>query len=164
MLNLIIINGAPGVGKSIVGRLLLSKLSHSAFLDGDDVWQINPFEVNEITKDIVERNVASVLRNYLEANYEYVILAWVLHQQSIIDRLLSRLDNLKFNVHVFTLIADEEVLLRRLQTNKGRRTDPNIALDRLRQSLKLRTEKIDTTMLGPEVIVDRILNTLSKVP
>ena len=148
----------------MVGRLLLSKLSHSAFLDGDDVWQINPFEVTEITKGIVERNVASILRNYLEANYEYVILAWVLHQQSITDRLLSRLDDLKFNVHVFTLIADEGVLIRRLQTNKGRGTDPNMALDRLRQSLKLRNEKIDTTMLGPEVIVDRILNTLSEVP
>ena len=45
MVKLIIINGAPGAGKSVVGNLLFSRLDNSTFLDGDDVWRINPFEV-----------------------------------------------------------------------------------------------------------------------
>ena len=158
--KLIIINGPPGVGKSVVGNLLFSKLSNSALLDGDDVWRINPFKVNEVTKNIVMQNILFVLRNYIEANYEYVIFIWVLHEQPIIDYLLSRLDDLKFNVHIFTLIADEQVLLHRLQMDTDRRTDPNLALSRLRQSLTLSTEKIDTTMLEPREIVNRILKAL----
>ncbi len=158
--KLIIINGPPGVGKSVVGNLLFPKLSNSALLDGDDVWRINPFKVNEVTKNIVMQNILFVLRNYIEANYEYVIFIWVLHEQPIIDYLLSRLDDLKFNVHIFTLIADEQVLLHRLQMDTDRRTDPNLALSRLRQSLTLSTEKIDTTMLEPKEIVNRILKAL----
>ena len=106
------------------------------------------------------QNILFVLRNYIEANYEYVIFIWVLHKQPIIDYLLSRLDDLKFNVHIFTLIADEQVLLHRLQMDTDRRTDPNLALSRLRQSLTLSTEKIDTTMLEPKEIVNRILKAL----
>jgi len=158
--KLIIINGAPRVGKSVTGNLLFSKLNNSAFLDGDDVWRINPFEVNEKAKNIVEQNIAFVLRNYIKASYEYVILAWVLHQQSIIDRLLNRLDDLKLNVYIFTLIADEDILRDRLRREKSRRTNLNTAIDRLKQSMALGTKKIDTTELQPEEVVNRILTEL----
>lgn len=158
--KLIIINGPPGVGKSTIGNLLFSRLQNSAILDGDEVWRINPFEVTDRTRDIVERNIAFVLRSYIEANYEYVILVWVLHQQSIIDRLLSKLDNLKFKAHVFTLICDEETLLerRRRQGKKGKELE--VALDRLRQSLMLETEKLDTSALKPDEIVDMIMESV----
>jgi predicted ABC-type ATPase len=139
--KLIIINGAPGVGKSAISNILFSKLGNSAFLDGDDVWRINPFEVTEKTRSIVERNIIFVLRNYIEAGYEYVILAWVLHNQSITERLLINLKNLEFKVHIFTLICSEEILVER-RHQQGRETD--IAIDRLRQSLNLKTEKFDT--------------------
>jgi len=158
--KLIIISGPPGVGKSVVGSLLSSKLNNSAFLDADDVWRINPFEVNETTKNIVEQNITFVLRNYINAKYQYVILAWVLHRQSIIDRVLSRLGDLKFNVQIFTLIAEEGVLLDRLQKDKNIPRDHDRALDRLRESMILETEKIDTTRLEPNEIVKRILKTL----
>jgi len=155
--KLIIINGAPGVGKSTIGNVIFSRLHNSAFLDGDDVWRINPFEVTDRTRSIVERNIAFVLRNYIEASYEYVILVWVLHQQSIIDHLLGNLDDLKFKVYIFTLICDEEILLERLrqQGKKGRELE--VALDRLQQSLTLKTEKLDTSLLKPDKIVSRIV-------
>ena len=162
MTELIIINGAPGVGKSVVGNLLFSKLDNSAFLDGDDVWRTNPFEVNEATKNLVEDNIVSVLRNYFKARYEYIILTWVLHRQSIIDRILDQLDDVEFSTHIFTLTADEKTLLSRLQMDEDRKTNPDIALDRLEQSMKLNTTKIDTTAMKPEDIVDEILETLWK--
>ena len=109
--RLIFINGAPGVGKSTVGKLLFSRLNKSAFLDGDDVWKINPFEVTDATREIVEQNITYVLSNYIRANYEYVILTWVLHRQSIIDNLLKGLEGLSFDLHIFTLVCDENTLL-----------------------------------------------------
>ncbi|MEK7354104.1 MAG: AAA family ATPase [Chloroflexota bacterium] len=159
-MKLIIINGAPGIGKSTVGRLLHNRLSNSAFLDGDDVWRINPFEVNEKTKSLVEKNIIQVLRNYSEAGYEYVILAWVLHQQSTIDRLISHFDDLKPEVHIFTLVTDEDTLVARLQGDTQIARSPSIVKDRLRQSWLMKTRKIDTTGLKPEEIVGEILESI----
>ena len=98
--RLIIINGAPGVGKSTVGNLLFSRLNNSAILDGDDVWRINPFKVTDVTRDIVEQNITFVLGNYMKSNYEHVILTWVLHRQSIIDSLLKGLEDLHFHLQI----------------------------------------------------------------
>ena len=159
-MTLIIINGAPGIGKTTVGRLLHNQLSHSAFLDGDDVWRINPFEVNDKTKSLVEKNIAQVLRNYFEAGYAYVILAWVLHQQSSIDRLISNLDDLKPKTHVFTLVVDKDTLIARLKADSQTTRNPEIAKDRLRQSLLLGTRKIDTTGAKPEEIAKEILKSV----
>ena len=155
--KLIIINGAPGVGKSAISNILFSKLGNSAFLDGDDVWRINPFEVTDKTRNIVEKNIIYILRNYIEAGYEYVILSWVLHNQSIIDELLNNLSDLKLKVHVFTLICSEEILVER-RHQQGRETD--IAIDRLRQSLNLKTEKFDTGILKPDEIVSSIMESI----
>ncbi len=155
--KLLIINGAPGVGKSTIGNILFSKLDNSAFLDGDDVWRINPFEVTDRTRNIVERNIIFILRNYIEAKYEYVILSWVLHRQSIIDKLLNNLSDLNFKVHVFTLICSEEILIERRQQQGG---ETAIAIDRLHQSLKLETKKFDTEILKPDEIVSRIMESV----
>ena len=159
-MKLIIINGAPGIGKTTIGRLLHNRLSNSAFLDGDEVWRINPFEVNEKTKSLVEKNITLVLRNYFEAGYEYVILAWVLHQQSIIDRLVSHLDDLKPEIHIFTLVADESTLVARLQDDAQTTRNPDTATDRLRQSQLMETNKIDTTGAKPEEIVREIIDSV----
>ena len=160
MPKLILINGPPGIGKTAVARLVFARLQNSAFLDGDDVWQINPFEVNERTKAIVQRNIPFVLRGYLEAGYEYVILAWVMHQQAIIDWLLDQLRDLRFDVGVFTLIAEEQVLHDRWRARAGHDEVSQVVSDRLRQSLELDTTKIDTTHLTAEQVADRILDAL----
>lgn len=157
-MKLIIINGAPGVGKTTVGRLVYSQLKNSAFLDGDEVWRINPFEVNEKTKGIVENNINFVLRNYFVSGYEHVVLAWVLHHQSIIDRLINQLDSLKPEIHILTLVADEDALLDRLKADTEITRSPAIAKDRLRQSLILESKKIDTTGVKPEETAWSILS------
>jgi broad-specificity NMP kinase len=161
MPKLVIVNGAPGVGKSTVAKLVFPRLSNSAFLDGDDVWRTNPFEVTEHTKAIVEKNIPFLLRSYLEAGYEYVLLAWVMHRQEIIDLVLAELSDLDFEVHVFTLVAEESVVQDRWRHRTGREGDSSLVADRLRQSKALESTKIDTTDLGPEEIAERILNALA---
>ncbi len=158
--SLIIVNGAPATGKSAVVKHLHARLTNSALLDADDVWRINPFEVNDRTRKLAEDNITSVLRHYLEAGYEYVILAWVLPDQAIIDRLLDRLKDLPKLVHVFTLVADEQVLLDRMRHDPGRTTDAQLALRRMRQTKSLNTQKIDTSSTSPEDVADVILRTL----
>jgi len=158
--SLIIVNGAPATGKSAVVRHLHARLDNSALLDADDVWRINPFEVNDRTRKLAEDNITSVLRHYIEAGYEYVILAWVLHDHAIIDHLLGGLKDLAKLIHVFTLVAYEQVLLDRMRNDPGRTTDPQLALRRLRQTKSLNTQKIDTSSTSPEDVADVILRTL----
>jgi len=155
--KLIIINGTTGVGKTSVGRLLFKSLSKSTFLDGDDVWQIHPFVVNEETKEMVHKNIAYILRTYLQSSYENIIFVWVLHQQEIIDLIVNGLSGIKYKLYIFTLIVDEKILLDRIKSDKNNPRDQQIALDRLRSSLKLNTTKIDSSHLSPNEVVDKIL-------
>lgn len=161
MPKLIIVNGAPSVGKSAVANLVFPQLPNSAFLDGDDVWRINPSEVTEQTKAIVEKNIPFVLRSYLEAGYEYVLLAWVMHRQEIIDRVVGELSDLDFELHVFTLVAEERVLQDRWRRRTGSEGDSSLVADRLRQSRDLDSTKIDTTDLSAEQAARRIVDALS---
>ncbi len=158
--GLIIVNGAPATGKSTVVKHLHARLAKSALLDADDVWRINPFEVKDRTRKLAEDNITSVLRHYIGAEYEFVILAWVLPDQAIIDRLLDRLKDLPKVVHVFTLVAEESVLLDRMRNDPGRTTDPQLALRRLRQTKSLNSQKIDTSSASPEDVADLILRAL----
>lgn len=157
MKKLIIINGTTGIGKTSVGRLLFKSLDKSTFLDGDDVWQIHPFVVNEETKEMVHKNIAYTLRTYLQSSYENIIFVWVLHQQEIIDRIVNDLSGIEYKLYIFTLIVDEKILLDRLKSDIDNPRDQQIALDRLKSSLKLNTTKIDCSYLSPNEVVDKIL-------
>jgi broad-specificity NMP kinase len=161
--KLVLVTGPPGIGKTTVARLLFQSLEDSAWLDGDDVWRINPFTVNERTKKIAEANIPFVLRSYLEADYSYVILSWVLHDPALIDRILERIGALEDPPLVFTLVADEAALEARLKTDPERGPITARPFERLRQARLLETRKIDTTDRTPESIAAEILNEVKRM-
>ena len=160
--KLIFITGAPGVGKTTVSRILFRRLLNSAWLDGDDVWRMNPFRANDTTIPMVESNIQFVLRNYVSSGFSYVILSWVLHRQPIIDSMLKGLKGLEYDLFVFTLVCDEASLAARLKSDPLRETITELALKRLRQSKELETKKIDTTSREPEDIAHEILEFVNK--
>ena len=112
--KLIFIGGAPGVGKSTVARRLLVRLDHAVWLNGDDLWRMHPFVVNQTTTSMVEGNIQSVLGSFVAAGFSYVLFTWVLHDQSIIDRLLNGITDTPFQFSLFTLVCDEETLKSRI--------------------------------------------------
>jgi len=156
MPKLIFITGAPGVGKTELARRLFTRLHNSAWLDGDDVWRMNPFRVDDSTIALAHSNIESVLRNYLARGFSYVIFSWVMHQQSIIDRIIQSLEGLEYELFVFTLVCDDATLVSRLGSN-ATRTKIELAIERLRQSRGIETTKIETTGRQPEDIAGEIL-------
>ena len=95
MKTLYLIGGTMGVGKTTLCRELNTRLANSVFLDGDWCWYMDPFTVNDETKTMVMDNICYLLNNFLKCStIENVVFCWVMHEQGILDDLLSRL-NLK---------------------------------------------------------------------
>lgn len=150
------------MGKTSTCQILKNKLPSSVFLDGDWCWNMNPFIVTEETKRMVIDNICFLLNNYIKCSvYENIIFCWVMHEQSIIDTLLSRLNSGHALIHNISMICSPEALEDRLNKDivAGIRT-PKIrsrSLKKLPLYQTLNTRKIDVTNLTPEEVVASIL-------
>jgi broad-specificity NMP kinase len=163
--KLIIINGIMGVGKSVVCEKLYDKLDNSVWLDGDWCWMMNPFIVNAETKEMVQDNIAHMLRNFLNcSHYEYVIFSWVMHLEEIFDILLKRLEGLEFDLYKFTIMCTPDELRRRLISRDGMFDEiediVQNSIGRLELYEKLDTVKIDTTGGSIDDTVNAIIGKL----
>lgn len=116
MKKLFIIGGTMGVGKTTVSQLLKQKLPNSVFLDGDWCWDSCPFQVTAETKEMVMQNICAVLNNFFKCSaYENVIFCWVMHEQPIIDKIISCLNTVNCRIISVSLICSEHELTYRLQ-------------------------------------------------
>ena len=150
MKTLYLIGGPMGVGKTAVGQQLKRDLPSSVFLDGDWCWDADPFQVTPETKTMVLDNICYMLNNFLHCTaYENVVFSWVMHDQAILDAILSRLDRKNCRTLCVSLLADAETLRARLEADiaRGLRTPDVIgrSLDRLPLYAGLSTHKLDTT-------------------
>lgn len=162
MKHLYLIGGTMGVGKTTTCQIMKRKLNNSVFLDGDWCWDMNPFIVNDETKRMVINNICFLLNNFIESSvYENIIFCWVMHEQYIIDDILSRLNTEKCNVHLISLICEKDSLKCRLQkdVNEKIRTEDVIdrSLSRLKYYELLSTEKVDVSKITPKEAAEYII-------
>ena len=139
-----------GVGKTTVCQLLKNKLPRSVFLDGDWCWDSHPFQVTEETKTMVMDNICYLLNNFIHCSaYEHVIFCWVLHEQHIIDQILSNLDVTGCLVKNISLVCDPDTIRRRLlaDVEQGLRREDVVtrSLQRLPFYNSLDTIRIDVS-------------------
>ena len=151
-----------GVGKTTVSQQLKKNLTNSVFLDGDWCWDAEPFQVTEETKAMVLRNICFLLNSFLHCTaYENVIFSWVMHEQSIIDAIINRLDTENCRVVKISLISDEINLRNRLSSDvaKGVRTADVIdrSIARIGMYRALDTVKVDTSNKTIREIANAIL-------
>ena len=161
MKRLILINGAMGAGKTSVSRELLKLIPPCAFLDGDWCWTMNPFIVNDETKSMAMENAVFLLNQFLRCSaYENVVFCWVMHEQRILDELVSRITPPGVQTHTFTLTLSPETLAKRLNADIGEGLRAPGALERSLARLplykNLNTVKINTDFLTPLEAAERI--------
>ena len=65
-----------------VGELLYESFDNSAYLDGDWVWRVNPFSMEDPRLRDGDKNMSFVLSTYLNSNFKYVFFTSVV----VIDR------------------------------------------------------------------------------
>ncbi len=117
--ELYIITGPPGVGKSTVSRMLASKKSKSALIDGDDIYYFvssgvtKPWEQNNHL-DVFWENVIDLIENFVERDYD-VIFNYICMPADI-ERLKKGLQGIK--TYFSILVADKEVIISRDKSRK----------------------------------------------
>ncbi len=159
--RLYIIGGTMGIGKTTVCRILKKELDNAVFLDGDWCWDADPFRVTDETKTMAIENICFVLNNFIHCSaYENIIFCWVMHEQSVIDELLSRLDITGCDVKTVSMVCSGEALKSRLRKDvlSGLRKPDIIERSVLRLPLynELSTVKVDVSALSPEEAADII--------
>ncbi len=155
MKTLYLVGGTMGIGKTTVCQVLKARLPRAVFLDGDWCWDADPFQVTEETKAMVMDNICHTLNNFLRCTaYENVIFGWVMHQQAILDELLSRLETAGCQVKNISLVCTPEALAQRLRGDiaAGRRQADVLerSVQRLPLYQALDTVKLDVSALTPE--------------
>ena len=162
MKNIYLIGGTMGVGKTTTCQILKKKLPNCVFLDGDWCWDMHPFQVTPETKKMVMENICFLLNQFIRCSaYENIIFCWVMHEQAIIDEILSGLETTDCLVHTISLICDEDEVRNRLQkdVDAGIRSADVVprSIERIGLYEKLDTEKIDITNITPEQAAEKII-------
>ena len=161
MKRLFLIGGAMGIGKTATSEALANLLPRNVFLDGDWCWKMTPFTVTEETKRMVMENITFLLGQFLKCSaYENVIFCWVMHEQSIIDAILSCIPTDDVRVIPISLVGTPEILTAHLSGDieKGIRTEDVIgrSLAYLPKYEILNTIKIDVSDLSAEETARKI--------
>ena len=163
MKNLFLVGGTMGVGKTTTCQILKHKLNNSVFLDGDWCWDMHPFQVTEETKQMVMDNICFLLNRFIQCSViENIVFCWVMHEQAIINEIVSRLERTDCKVIPISLVCGKEALQARLQRDvaTGIREEEVIARSVARIPLyeSLDTMKIDVSAISPEEAAERILH------
>ena len=87
--KLIIISGCCGAGKETTGRLLLSVLEPSAWIDMKSLGNIRPWGYEEKMVSLSIKNAADLVDNFLSAGYCQVIFSGGIYSQRELDTLMS---------------------------------------------------------------------------
>lgn len=157
MKHVYLIGGPMGIGKSTICNQLNQDLDHSVFLDGDWCWNMDPFVVNQDTKNMVLDNITHCLNNFIHTpGIENIIFCWVMHKQDIIDKIIQKLDAEGIDIHLISLICEKEELIKRMLIDRRDNQTIRKSLQYLELYKDLDTQKIDVTTLDVQKTIDKI--------
>lgn len=157
MKHVYLIGGPMGIGKSTICNQLNQDLDHSVFLDGDWCWNMDPFIVNQDTKNMVLDNTTHCLNNFIHTpGIENIIFCWVMHKQDIIDQIIQKLDTEGVDIHLISLICEKEELIKRMLIDRRDNQTIRKSLQYLELYKDLDTQKIDVTTLDVQKTIDKI--------
>lgn len=150
-----------GVGKTATASALNQLLPNSVFLDGDQCWNMSPFTVTDETKAMVLDNITHLLNNFIRCSaFQHIVFCWVMHQQTIIEDILTRLDLSRCRFHLFTLECSDAALLQRLQLDiQAGVRQPGVAERSLAYAKlypSMRSTHIDVSNISPKQAAELI--------
>jgi adenylate kinase family enzyme len=161
--KIIIVNGAPGVGKTTTCKKLQQLLQRSVWLDGDWCWMSNPWTVTEETKRMAENNMALLLNSFLNCSeYEFILYSWIFRSDEVFNKILGKLKTNDFMLHKYTLTCSQDVFFKRLvDAGRDKRQFP-MCIESLYQCESTESENIDTTHSSVEEVASTLQDKIIK--
>ncbi len=160
-MRVIIINGPMGAGKTTVGKIIAEKHPGTAFIDGDWCMDLHPFVGDEETRAIAVDNILHMIRNYQKcSSCAMIVLAWLIDEPWVMQRLTGGLFNLGLEIKNVTLICNEEELTRRWKNDRDCEWRTDRWLDVSLKSLtgfRSMSHTIDTGDLTADQVADVIM-------
>lgn len=165
MHDLIFVLGAPGAGKSTVGKLLENKLN-SPYIRYDSLREIHLKQAwqnhNDKERKMTYENLVFILKNYIKNDYKNIIVDGP--REYNIAKLENDFKNYRYLI-ITLVLTDDGVLKERVLSERSsnwKEVDKSIYTNnRLKTHYKWEHEiKIDTTNQTPEVTVNQILGYL----
>ncbi|MBE5776083.1 MAG: hypothetical protein E7326_01070 [Clostridiales bacterium] len=166
-MSVILLNGAPGSGKSTVSALLHERLRCPWFEFGwiPEFRHLNPHtEISYEEEEALSfENLMLVAQNYLRHGFEHVLISDL--RAEFVHRAAAVLE--PFHPQIITLYAAEETLRHRVLTrqngNEYRNADEAALINaRILSAPASPCEtRIDTTHCTPEEVCDTILSLLA---
>ena len=158
MKKLILISGAPGIGKTTVCKEMFKSINGCAWLDSDWCWMINPWVSKTAEqKKYVEDTFVRILRGYLENdNINTVLFSWVMSSPWMFDLITKPLSDLTLDIRKITLICDKKKHIERMKLD-GRREEQANFPDSMDKYYNLGAKIIDTTNIPINEVVKNVL-------
>ena len=157
--KIIIINGAPGVGKSTVAELLAKSSQNSVCIRGDDIkhWIVNR-NSEELTKGLTYINGGACCQNYAKAGYEFIVFDYVFTKKIHVERFIENC-GIKESCFLFTLIAPLSTIKQREQLRQNRERLGKAVDIAYNQIIKNKADLgtfINTEFLSPQEVCELI--------
>ena len=114
MQQLILITGTPSIGKTTTAASLFKMLNNSAHLDGDWLWNVNPFTPGGPRLRNGDKSMSFALSTYLKSAFDYVIFSsCILVVEDIRRKIIADIEYSRFKTVGFWLVCSPETLERR---------------------------------------------------
>ncbi|MCC7406487.1 MAG: AAA family ATPase [Phycisphaeraceae bacterium] len=160
-MNVIVLNGASGVGKTTVLRRILARLpGRGAILDGDDVSRVHPFECSTDWLNLVQDNLLCCAENLMRFGVSYLVIGFVLPSRERVDRLNRVFRDKGLSLRWVGLVASDSCLQNRLK-ERGVVAEGIFSTAReFNDAIKSFTDhlQVDTSGLSPEAVAERVLS------
>ncbi len=118
-MNVIIINGPMGVGKTTVGKYIADHHPGTAFIDGDWCLDLHPFVGNQETKVMAVDNILHMIGNYKNCSVcRMIVLVWLIDDEWVYRRIIDGICALQLELVSVTLLCGEEQLIQRWRQDK----------------------------------------------
>jgi len=162
-MDVIVITGAPGVGKTALLPLLSEALpGQNAWLDGDVVGRTKPIDRTRERLDLIQDNICACARNFAAWGARYFITCYVLPSQERVERLANLLRSDKHRVWFVAITAHDDVLVDRHKQKGDWAAKPEF-LDQAvgcNNGVKALSDvtSINTTHMGVQQVADEIVS------